>query len=140
MKKQTWRQWARSVARDVERGDPPHSGSELSSACLAALTGQDVRALDAIVACFELYASSDDDGQRGALAAVRALLPAMQESTRWIARELIPFVLDWSDRERLWALTARRDGGYGPAYVYSPCPFESGSVPLPPIDSNESDP
>lgn len=65
-----------------------------------------MRAMNAIVACFELYASSDGNGQRRALAAVRELLPAMQESTRWIAKELIPFALDWQDRERVWALVA----------------------------------
>ena len=98
VKKQTWQQWARAVARD------PSSPSKLYREALAALTGQDTRALDAIVACLELYSRSDSDGRRGALAAIRALLPAMQESTRWIAREVIPFVLEWSDRERVWGL------------------------------------
>jgi hypothetical protein len=97
MKAQTWRAWARACTKD------PSSPSLLKTGALAALTGQDARALDAIVACFELYASSDEDGAGGALQAVRALLPAMQESTRWIAKELIPFVLDWNDRERLWS-------------------------------------
>ena len=98
MKPQTWRAWARTCSRD------PSSPSLLKMGALAALTGQDARVLDAVVACFELYASSDDAGRRGALEAIRVLLPAMQESTRWIARELIPFVLDWNDRERVWAL------------------------------------
>jgi len=66
------------------------------------LTGQDTRALDAIAAGWQLYSSSDADGQRGALDAVRALLLTMQPKTRWVARELIPFAMDWSDRERLW--------------------------------------
>ena len=98
VKKQTWQQWARACSKDSE------SPTNLRKDSLAALTGQDIRALNAIVACWELYACSDEDGQRGALASVRALLPAMQPSTRWIARELIPYVLDWSDRERLWPL------------------------------------
>lgn len=98
MKKQTWQQWARANAKD------PQSPSNIDSRALAALTGQDVRVLTAIVACFELYAGSDTEGMRAALLAIRALLPAMQESTRWIARELIPFALDWGDRERLWPL------------------------------------
>lgn len=98
MKKQSWRQWARACAKD------PSSPSELGSQSLGMLTGQDTRALDAIVSCWELYACSDEDGQRGALAAVRMLLPAMQATTRWMARELIPFALDWNDRERLWPL------------------------------------
>lgn len=96
MKKTTWQQWARACAQD------PLSPSGLGKHSLAALTGQDARALNAIVACWGLYAASGEDGQRGALAAIRTLLPAMQESTRWIARELIPFALDWSDRDRLW--------------------------------------
>ena len=98
MKKPTWQQWARSCAKD------PSSPSELATYSLGALTGQDTRALDAIVACWELYSNSDDDGRRGALEAVRALLPAMQEKTRWIAREMIPFAMNWDDRERLWPL------------------------------------
>lgn len=101
--KQTWQKWARACAKD------PESHSNLFRGSLAALTGQDTRALNAIVAAFELYVNSDDDGQRGALAAVRALLPAMQPSTRWIAKELIPFVLDWSHRDTLWPLVAGAD-------------------------------
>ena len=103
MKKQTWQAWARVCAAD------PSSPSLLKKNSLAALTGQDTRALNAIVACFELYAISDEDGGLGALEAVRALLPAMQPSTRWIAKELIPFALDWSDREGLWPLVATPD-------------------------------
>jgi len=98
VKTQTWQSWARTCAAD------PDSPSNLSKGSLGALTGQDTRALDAIVACWGLYAASDKDGQRGALGAVRALLPAMQPSTRWIAMELIPYALDWSDRARLWPL------------------------------------
>ena len=104
MKKQTWQQWVRAVGCDVARGDAPYSRTRIFSGCLGALTGQDTRTLNAIVACWELYACSDDDGQRGALAAIRALLPAMQSHTRWLAKELIPFVLEWSDRELLWPL------------------------------------
>jgi hypothetical protein len=43
---------------------------------------------------------------RGRRGLPRELLWAMQESTRWIARELIPFALNWDDRERLWPLVA----------------------------------
>jgi hypothetical protein len=103
VKKQTWQQWARLCTRD------PSCPSKLFKGCLAALTGQDARALEAIVACWELYSNSDDDGQRGALAAARALLPAMQKSTRWMAREMIPFAMEWNDRERLWPLVCERE-------------------------------
>lgn len=100
MRRQTWQQWARACAKD------PTSPSKLGKGSLAALTGQDTAALDAIAACWQLYAYSDDDGRLAALTAVRTLLPAMQPHTRWIARELIPWALDWNDRERLWPLVA----------------------------------
>jgi hypothetical protein len=103
MKVQNWKQWARVCAAD------PSSPSLLKKGSLAALTGQDTRALNAIVVCWELYANSDEDGLLAALEAVRALLPAMQPNTRWIARELIPFVLNWDDREGLWALVETPD-------------------------------
>ncbi len=95
--KKPWQQWARSVARD------PNTPSLIRKDSLAALTGTDVRVLDAFVACLELHAYS---GEREVLDAMRALLLVMQDSTRWIAKELIPFVLGWSDRDALWALVA----------------------------------
>lgn len=73
---------------------------------LAPLTGQDHRALTAIDACWDLYAGGDFDAQAGALAAVRALLPAMQEQCRPLARELIAHWMDWPDRDRLWPKVA----------------------------------
>jgi hypothetical protein len=97
VKKQTWQQWARACAKD------PSSPSSLREGALAALTGQDTRALDAIVACLELYSNSDDAGRQSAEEAIQTLLLAMQANTRWVARELIPFVFDWNDRDRLWA-------------------------------------
>ncbi len=96
MKKQTWQAWARACGAD------PSSPSNLTKGSLGALTGQDTRAMEAFVACLELYALSDDDGQRAALVAARQLLGAMQPKVWWIAQELIPFVLNWDDRERLW--------------------------------------
>jgi hypothetical protein len=71
---------------------------------LGALTGQDSRALSAIVHCLELYSASDETGRTGALSALRALLPAMQEHTQPLAREAIAYVLDWGDIPRLWPL------------------------------------
>lgn len=96
MNKQTWQQWARIVARDVV------SPSQLTRDALASLTGQDTRAAALFVAALELYAVSDDDGQRAGLGAMNCAVRAMQEKTRWIARELIPYVLEWEDRDRLW--------------------------------------
>ena len=103
-KKQTWQQWARACAAD------PSSQSKLFKGALGALTGQDARALEGIVACWELYASGDGRGQTYALLAARALILAMQPGTRWIARELIPFALNWDDREPLWRRVAEPDG------------------------------
>lgn len=66
------------------------------------LTGQDTRALLAIAACWDLYASSDDEGRAAAIGAVQHLLNAMQRKCWPMARELIARSLDWSDRDRLW--------------------------------------
>jgi hypothetical protein len=101
MSEQTWQQWARAVQRD------PESPSEIKRGALGALTGQDTRALNAIAACWKLYSNSDDDGQAAAIVAIRALLGGMQPTTRWLARELIPWALDWDDRARLWPLVTR---------------------------------
>lgn len=105
MSRHTWQQWARACVRDTR------SPSLLAHSDLAALTGQDVRALDAIAACWELYALSDAVGQRAAIEAARTLLPAMQASTLRVARELIPRSLDWDDRDRVWALVVGAPDG-----------------------------
>ena len=89
-------QWLRACSKD------PDSPIRLPGS-LGMLTGQDSRALEAIGACWELYANSDADGSAGALAAIEALLPAMQSKCRGFARELIARSLDWGDRERLWS-------------------------------------
>lgn len=92
-----WDQWLRACAKD------PTSPARMPGT-LGMLTGQDSRALAAIAACWQLYASSDDDGAAAALAAIRALLHGMQPKCRPFARELIAFAMDWGDRERLWPL------------------------------------
>jgi hypothetical protein len=99
-KEQTWQQWARSHMNASANETP----SKLFRGCLGALTGTDVRALNAFVACLQLHYYADHPDR--ALDAARLALGEMQESTRWIARELIPFVLDWDDRERLWSRLA----------------------------------
>jgi hypothetical protein len=96
--KQNWQAWLRACSKN------PNSPAKLAPGALGALTGQDARALAAIAACWELYAGSDDDGQRAAIAAVRHLLPAVQYKNHLFARELIAFALDWSDRDRIWRL------------------------------------
>jgi len=92
-----WREWIVACSRDEwssKRLQLPGS--------LAMLTGQDCRALGAIAHCWALYAASDEPGGRGALAAVRALLPGLQAKCHGFARELIAQSLDWDDREPLW--------------------------------------
>lgn len=103
MGKQTWRQWLRACGRDPS--NPAYSTCRHG---LGALTGQDGWALTAISACWELYSASDEDGQRAALEAVRNLIAALQPQCHPFARELIACSLDWSDRERLWALVTQR--------------------------------
>jgi len=99
MKEQTWQQWARAVIKEQ------NPRSKLSKGCLGALTGTDAKVLNAFVACLQLYAYT---GNKEPLDAACSVLTEMQDSTRWIARELIPFVLEWGDRERLWGLVAPR--------------------------------
>lgn len=103
MKEQTWQQWVRAVVKETETR--PNHQSRLRKGCLGALTGTDAKALNAFVACLQLYAYT---GNKEPLDAARAVLAEMQDSTRWIARELIPFVLDWGDRERIWGLVVPR--------------------------------
>ena len=97
MKEQTWQQWARLVMREAQ--DYPEHPSRLRKGALAALTGTDVRVLNAFVPILELYVRTEEPRL---LDAARAVLLEMQPSTRWIARELIPFVREWPDRELLW--------------------------------------
>jgi len=110
MKTLTWDRWLRACAKDPgTQANLPGCPDRCRrcSTCthvLGVLTGQDSRALAAISQCWELYACSDAAGERGALQAVRALLPALQPQCRVFARELIAMSLDWSDRDRLWPL------------------------------------
>lgn len=69
---------------------------------LAPLTGQDYAAYRTFIHALELYCYSDGDGREHALLCMRYAALAMQQHTRWIARETIPHLLDWGDRETLW--------------------------------------
>lgn len=69
----------------------------------APLTGQDRRVLRAIAACWDAYASSDDDGRACITKAIRMLLVAMQPKCRILTRELIARALDWDVVDHLWA-------------------------------------
>lgn len=68
---------------------------------LAPLTGTDTRALRAIDACWELYATTHSTH---AIDAVRELLYLLQAKNHHLARELIARSMDWPDREKLWPL------------------------------------
>lgn len=92
-----WRKWLRKAAKD------PSCPAELPGP-LGMLTGQDDRALEAIAACWQLYAAGDDIGRSVALDSIRELLGAMQPKCRPFGRELIPWAMDWHDRDRLWPL------------------------------------
>jgi len=89
----TWLQWARAVAAD------PLSPSRIDPQMIGAMTGQDMRVMSAIAACWQVYANADNAGRRGAIVAIYALLPALQPRSRFIARELIPWAMDWSFRD-----------------------------------------
>lgn len=90
----TWRQWLRACERDKT------TPAELPGS-LGMLTGTDARALDAIAACWTLYAYNRD--QR-VLDAVRSLLPSLQQKCWGFARELIAWAMDWNDRYAIWTL------------------------------------
>jgi hypothetical protein len=71
---------------------------------LASLTGTDSRALDAIAACWELYAYAPN---ATVLEAIRSLLVSMQPKCRDLTRDLIARSMDWSDIDRLWPAVSR---------------------------------
>lgn len=85
---------------------------------LAALTGTDYKALEAIDRLWALYCYCDN--QQYVLIAIAYAATQMQESTRPLARELIAHALDWGDRDRLWPQVERMisalEGG-PPAFV-----------------------
>jgi hypothetical protein len=98
-----WYKWLKTCSQD------PVSPANIAKGSLGMLTGQDFRALNAVAACWELYAGSDDDGQRAALEAIRALLPGMQPKCLFFARELVAFAMNWEDRDHLWMLVTTRE-------------------------------
>lgn len=68
----------------------------------AALTAQDMRALDAVAACWELHQGGDDEGKDAAIIAVSGLVGALQRKFWPMAKDLIAMSADWGMRERLW--------------------------------------
>jgi hypothetical protein len=99
MKEQTWDQWLRACSRD------PNSPANVAKGELGMLTGTDARTLRAIAALWEVYAYT---GELAVLDAVSKLLqPKLLQPKCWrFAKELIARSMDWSDRDRVWALLA----------------------------------
>lgn len=90
--------WLRNVMADrKERGAGHPATPDLPP--LAALTGTDSKALEAIDRAWELFAYERSDR---ILHAIALLASSMQESTRPLARELAARQMDWGDRERYW--------------------------------------
>lgn len=92
--------WLHDCAHD------PNSPSGLKPEHLGMLTGQDKRALEAIGACWKMFAACDEDVQPPVLEAITLLLEGLQLKCHLFARELIAYALDWPDRDKLWHLVS----------------------------------
>lgn len=75
--------------------------SNLGKRCLAPLTGQDWKALLASVAIIELYSYDRTDS---VLEALRIVVQQMQPQCQRFAYHAIAMVLEWEDRDTVWAL------------------------------------
>lgn len=80
---------------------------------LAALTGQDYRALCAVAHLLDLWSIGDRAGAGRAIQAIAATTLAMQPHTRRLARELIAFVRDDRVVERVWKEIQRAQAALG---------------------------
>lgn len=105
-----WYEWITQCAENVDGLAGERSGLTVQLS-LAPLTGQDKRALGAIAACWQLYASSDERGANAAIQAVAWLLAGMQPSAWHVARALIAHSMDWSDIDRVWRLVPHAPHG-----------------------------
>lgn len=70
---------------------------------LAALTGQDSRALDAIAHLAHLYAAADREGRRAAVSAIGATVEAMQPHLRPLALDALTHATDSTTALGMWA-------------------------------------
>ncbi len=77
----------------------PWLTSNLGKHCLAPLTGQSSRALDAAVSIIELYSY---DSNPSLIEAFRLVVLRMQDHDRELAYHAIAHVMNWSDREKIW--------------------------------------
>lgn len=88
--------WLRSLyAEDTYRPE----GRLQDAPPLAALTGTDFKALEAIDRAWTLFAYVRSTGT---LRAIALLALEMQPHMRFLARELAARNMDWADRERYW--------------------------------------
>lgn len=110
---ENWLAWLRACLLDpgspirLPRPEPSNRGprsQQRPTAVLGMITGQDMRALHAVAACWTLYAGADHHGQAAALISIRALLHGMQSQCHMFARELIAQSMEWSDRDRVWPM------------------------------------
>lgn len=95
----------------------PWLKANLGARCLAPLTGQDAKALDAIAQIIELYAYDRDPAVEQAFALI---VRQMQMSCWPLAYHAIAHVMEWGDRERLWSLAGL------PIHSFGLCAFEPG--------------
>jgi hypothetical protein len=72
-------------------------------ACFAPCTGQDWAALKAFAHLVELYAYGDAQGRECAIQAMGAVVTAMQPHVRYLAKIMIPCMMDWSHEEEIWS-------------------------------------
>lgn len=90
------------ATKQVCQTAPPFIAHHCGKHSLGALTGQDLRALQAFVHLVELYAVSDAMGRETALRAMSCTVQAAQVSVWPLFKKCIPHVMDWGDEERLW--------------------------------------
>ncbi len=94
----------------------PWLKANLGKHCLAPLTSTDAKALSAAVQIIALYACARD---QSVLDAFGGVVELMQSSTQHLAYHAIAHVMDWSDRDPIWA-----DAGLGQTAVRLKCAYE----------------
>jgi hypothetical protein len=75
----------------------------------ASCTGQDFLAWETFVHAAKLHGLADATGKQAAVAAMRCAVEAMQPGFRHLARDVIPFLLDWSALLTLWPQVSGSD-------------------------------
>lgn len=82
----------------------PWLRDNLGKQCLGCLTGQSARALAAAVQIIGLYSYCDQEAEPHVLSAFRSVVMTMRPGAeRELAYHAIAHVLNWSDRDLIWA-------------------------------------